>query len=299
MPPNRNAKDVVKGLYDTHLHPGPDVYPRVADAIEIVQMARHAGMGGVVFKTYAFMNALLATLLERHYPGIDIIGAICLEAAVGGINPWAVEMAIEAGAKVIWLPALDSEWNLLWAERYGQSAASQLFAKRPRLSPVRDGKVSAEALEIFRMVGAADIVLQSGHLHEDHRELVAEAALQQGVRKFIITHANMRQNFISLEQHRRLVQYPNVYFEYCAAALLPWLDNQDPAEIAAMIRTVGPERAVLGSDAGYSQSQNGLIHPHPVEALAALVGALQKQGFSEVEIQLMGRHNPRRMFGLE
>jgi hypothetical protein len=302
------SRDLVKGLYDVHIHPGPDPYARVADAIEIVQLARNAGMGGVVLKVYEFMTAQLATMLQHHYPGIDVIGTVCLEGAVGGINPRAVEMAIRAGAKVVWLPALDSEWNHIVAERYRtekRSATIHLDGLRNRadtrrsLSPVRDGQVTAEALEVFRLAGDADLVVQSGHLNEDHREMVVDAALKQGVKKFIFTHVNASWNYVSIEQHKRLAQYPIVYFEYCVMPLLPWVDNQDPGVIAGMIRSVGVDRTVLGTDAGASWSQRGLMNPYPVEGMAALVGALKLQGFSDAEIQIMARQNPRRLFNLD
>jgi hypothetical protein len=67
------SRDLVRGLYDFHIHPGPDPYARVADAIEIVQLARHAGMGGVVLKVYEFMTGQLATMLQHHHPGIDVM----------------------------------------------------------------------------------------------------------------------------------------------------------------------------------------------------------------------------------
>jgi len=302
------SRELVKGLYDFHIHPGPDPYARVADAIEIVQLARNAGMGGVVFKVYEFMTGQLATLLQHHHPGIGVIGSVCLEGAVGGINPRAVEMAARAGAKVVWLPALDSEWNHVMAARYQaekRSTVTHLDGLRNRadtrrsLTPVRDGKVTSEALEVFKLAGEADMVIQSGHLNEDHRELVVEAAVGQGVKKFVFTHSNASWNYVSIEQHRRLSQYPIVYFEYCVMPLLPWVDNQPPSVMVDMIRSVGPERAVLGTDSGVSWSQKGLMNPYPVEGLAALVGTLKLQGFSDAEIQLMGRHNPRRLLDLD
>jgi hypothetical protein len=302
------SRDLVKGLYDMHIHPGPDPFARVADAIQIVQLARQAGMGGIVFKVYEFMTAQLATMLQHHYPGIDVIGSICLEGAVGGINPRAVEMAVRAGAKVLWLPALDSEWNHIMAERYRaeqRTTVTHLDGLRNRadtrrsLTPVRDGKVTPEAVEVFKLAGDADMVVQSGHLNEDHRDLVIEAAAKQGVKNFVFTHANASWNFVSVEEHRRLAQYPIVYFEYCVMPLLPWVDNQDPAMIASMIRSVGPERCVLGTDAGVSWSEKGLMNPYPVEGLAALVGTLKKQGFTDAEIQIMARRNPRKLLNLD
>ncbi len=302
------SRDLVRGLYDMHIHPGPDPYARVADALQVVQLARQAGMGGIVFKVYEYMTAQLATMLQHHYPGIDVIGSICLEGAVGGINPRAVEMAVRAGARVVWLPALDSEWNHIVAERYRaerRAAVTHLDGLRNRadtrrsLAPVREGRVTPEAMEVFKLAGDADLVVQSGHLNEKHREPVIEAAAKQGVKKFVFTHANASWNFVSVEEHVRLAQYPIVHFEYCVMPLLPWVDNQDPALIASMIRSVGPGRCVLGTDAGVSWSEKGLMNPYPVEGLAALVGALRQQGFTDDDIQTMARRNPRRLLNLD
>jgi len=302
------SRDQVRGLYDTHIHPGPDPYARVADAYEVVEEAKRNEMGGVVLKVYEFMTPQLATLLTRRVPGIDVVGAVCLEGTQGGISPRATEVAIRAGAKVVWLPALDSEWNDAVNARYQAEARATVTHldglrnrsdPRGRLSPVRNGVVTPEALEVFGIVGQADIVLQSGHLNEAHRQLVAEAALAQGVRKFVLTHANASWNYVPIEQARALSRYDNVYFEICALPLLPWIDNQRPEEVGAFVRAVGPERIVLGTDAGVSWTDRGIMNPHPVEALAALVGVLKRQGFGQAEIELMGRQNPRRLFNLD
>jgi hypothetical protein len=41
------------------------------------------------------------------------------------------------------------------------------------------------------------------------------------------------------------------------------------------------------------------MNPYSVEGLAALVGALKLQEFSDSEIQIVGRHNPRRLLDLD
>lgn len=56
---------------------------------------------------------------------------------------------------------------------------------------------------------------------------------------------------------------------------------------------------MLGTDSGVSWSQKGLMNPYSVEGLAALVGALKLQEFSDSEIQIVGRHNPRRLLDLD
>ena len=42
-------------------------------------------------------------------PGIHALGAISLNAGVGGLNAQAVEIAARGGARIVWLPTVDSE----------------------------------------------------------------------------------------------------------------------------------------------------------------------------------------------
>ena len=65
-----------------------------------------------------------------------------------------------------------------------------------------------------------------------------------------------------------------------------------PAQLADFIRQVGPEHSILSTDLG--QAGN----PFPPDGLAAFRGAMQKEGFSERDLDRMMKDNPAAWLGL-
>ena len=63
--------------------------------------------------------------------------------------------------------------------------------------------------------------------------------------------------------------------------------------IAADIRSIGVEHAILSSDLG----QGGA--PMPADGFATLLEALRKKGFSDQELDRMAKENPARLLGLD
>jgi hypothetical protein len=106
-------KDLIKGAYDLHVHSAPDVLPRKMDDIEMAQRIIDAGMAGYAIKSHYFCTAERAALINKMYPQCNALGAITLNSSVGGINPTAVEMAARAGAKIVWFPTCDSEYETI------------------------------------------------------------------------------------------------------------------------------------------------------------------------------------------
>lgn len=303
------VKEHLKGTIDFHVHPGPDPMPRVADAFEMVTLARNAGMRGIVFKCFEYMTPQLATILERHIPGISVFGSICLEGACGGFNPRAVEMAIRAGAKVVFMPALDTSYNRIVMEQYQKEKREETTHlwgvidrqdTRRDLRVLEDGKLAEGLSEILDMTAEHNLVVQTSHMYPEDRETFVEEAQRRGVKKIVFTHANASWAFIPLEEQKKLAEKEGVYFEYSYPPLAPGVDKQDPNELVKMIRAVGPEKAVLGSDAGVSFAiTHGGAWPHPTEALAALIGALLTHGMSEEEIDYVSKTTPAKLLNLK
>ena len=65
-----------------------------------------------------------------------------------------------------------------------------------------------------------------------------------------------------------------------------------PAAYADMIRKVGVDHVIMGSDFG----QPG--RPMPPDGLALFAGVMRKEGFSEQELYRMMAENPARAMGL-
>src|SRR5690554_1830154 len=106
-----NSKELLAGMIDFHVHPGPDAHSRVADAYEIAFLANRFEMKGIVLKHHDTSTSHIADILSKQFPKLNIVGGLCLEGVTGGINPRAVEVAIRSGAKIIWMPSLDAYNN--------------------------------------------------------------------------------------------------------------------------------------------------------------------------------------------
>src|SRR3954451_17907222 len=106
--PSARARELVRGAYDVHIHVAPDVMRRRIDDVSLAERFAAVGMAGFVLKSHYIATAERAEVVRRARPGVDALGAITLNASVGGMNTIAVEIAGRGGAKVVWLPTVDS-----------------------------------------------------------------------------------------------------------------------------------------------------------------------------------------------
>src|SRR5262249_29416379 len=74
-----------------------------------VAEAAAAGHRAIVLKSHDSPTASLAWAVQRDVgDAIAVFGGICCDREVGGMNPAAVEVALELGARIVWLPTLSS-----------------------------------------------------------------------------------------------------------------------------------------------------------------------------------------------
>ena len=61
-------------------------------------------------------------ILEKLFPetGVKLFSGIALNNASGGINPHAVNHAINIGAKIVWLPTLSAANHIAKSARRGE-----------------------------------------------------------------------------------------------------------------------------------------------------------------------------------
>ena len=85
-PPSKRARELLRGAYDTHIHVAPDVVPRIVDDVTLAQRFAELGMDGFVLKSHYTSTAERASVVRAAVPGIQALGAIVLNRAVGGMN---------------------------------------------------------------------------------------------------------------------------------------------------------------------------------------------------------------------
>ena len=276
----------IEGAYDLHVHSSPDLFPRIADDVQMVTDAAARGFAGVVMKNHFEGTASRAQLAARSVPGLKVYGGLVLNRYVGGVNPRAVEAALRLGARIVWMPTLDSACHRAAFGFGGGFAAQSSGLETPGegIVIVRDGRLVPEAREVMALVKERGAALATGHVSfEEIRALVEEAAAQD-FRKLILTHPYDRAPGLTLAQVQSLAR-PYVRIEFVFCSITPSWRFTDAATIAHCIRTLGAARFVISSDGG--QAHN----PMPAEGYRRFVTALHAEGVAAGDFRVMCRDN--------
>ena len=105
----------LNGIIDMHVHTAPDVCQRTYNDLELTAAAVRAGARAIVIKGHHCSTVARAALCNAYNRmafdsnSFVMYGGLVLNYEVGGLNPQAVQTALEMGAKVIWLPTVDAE----------------------------------------------------------------------------------------------------------------------------------------------------------------------------------------------
>jgi Family of unknown function (DUF6282) len=304
--PSDRARELLRGAYDTHMHISPDVVERKIDDISLARNFAELGMDGFVLKSHYGSTAERAAVVRAAVPGIQALGAISLNRAVGGINPLAVEIAAREGARTVWLPTVDSvnesHEREAWAGREQQSKVPvwvklqlELREQGIELPPVpvvdeSDGTVLPELREVLGRIARHDMLLATGHLSRDEIFAVVDAALEEGVRDIVVTHPEFPSQDLSVEDQKSLADQ-GALLERCfttphtgKVTWERWIEN---------IRATGPEHSVLSTDLGQ------VFNPPVEDGMALMVDRLLDAGFKEEEVYVMAVVNTRIVAGVE
>src|SRR5512135_336789 len=177
--PSERARELLTGAYDTHMHVAPDVVERKIDDITLARTFAELGMDGFVLKSHYGSTAERAAVVRKAVPGINALGAIALNRAVGGINPLAVEIAAREGARTVWLPTVDSvneshEREAPAGARVPVWVKLQLDLREQgiEIPPVPvvnpdDGTLVPELHEVLNLIARHNMLLATGHLSRD------------------------------------------------------------------------------------------------------------------------------------
>jgi hypothetical protein len=269
------------GLIDMHIHTAPDVRPRLLDDLEAARQAADAGMRAVVFKSHVTCTADRAAIAQKVVPEVHVFGSVTLNDAVGGLNPAAVEAALDLGARVVWMPTISAYNHIV--KHGGAPSGVRLLTEDDQLQPVLS--------DIFDLVKQHDAILATGHVSMQEIAALVRAALAAGVRKVVVTHPEVPWVDMPADIQVELRDLGAI-FERCYVSSMPAGGDVSCARIVSDIRQVGVESTVVATDFGLAAL------PAPVEGMRAYIAALLAEGFSERDIQWMAGENPARLLGL-
>jgi len=268
-------------LIDMHIHTAPDVRPRYADDIRTVREAKDAGMSAVLIKSHQTLTSDRARIAEDIVGGIRVFGGLALNDAVGGLNPFAVEIAINMGAKEIWLPT-----------RSAAQARNEDGLLGGITITTDDGRLKCEVWRILEMARDANVILASGHISPAETVQLVKEARKMGLRKIVVTHPEAHFTWMPVETQKEIAS-DGVYFERCYVDTTPAMNSTvTVAEIASHIQEVGVQYTVVSTDFGQATS------PPPVEGMRAYLAKLSHHGITEEEIRKMARENPAYLLDL-
>ena len=85
------ARELLEGAYDLHVHTNPSHFKRSQDDFELARTLDRYHMAGAVIKVHYGATQSRAILTNAHSGAqAKLYGAVTLDWPVGGLNPYAV-----------------------------------------------------------------------------------------------------------------------------------------------------------------------------------------------------------------
>jgi hypothetical protein len=285
----------LKGAIDIHVHSSPSIFPRSVDDFELAKQAKQAGMRAIVLKAHEESTVSRAKLVSKVVEGIEVYGSLVLNEYVGGLNPYAVDMAIQQGAKLIWMPTGSAKNHI---EHYGGKSDYKEMKSEIRLLPQKgitilseDGQLLPVVYDIIDLVKGSGAALASGHLSPLETRILVETAVSRGVEKVLVAHPDLKINKMDLSLQIELVKM-GAYVEKSMLTLMPLWKSIESDELVRGIRQIGVEKCILQTDFGQ------VNHPVPTEGYNTFIQILLEQGLTEREVEQMACSNPAELIGL-
>ncbi len=297
--PSERAQALVTGGYDLHTHIGPDVMKRRIEDVELAHRFAEAGLAGFALKSHYTSTAERATVVGRVVPGVRVIGTLTLNAAVGGMNALAVEIAAREGARIVWMPTVDSPAETagraepapgqhvpLWARIQHELRDAGLAIEPVRVADA--GRVLPQTRAVLQTIARHGLVLATAHLGRDDTFAVVEAAFEEGVELVVVTHPEFTCQDFSIEDQVALVER-GCLIERCLST--PLTGKTTFEHVFDGVRAVGLERNFFSSDFGNPD------YPPVEHGLAIWADKLLEAGFDDGEIREMIVEGSKRVAG--
>jgi hypothetical protein len=283
---------LLQGSIDLHIHSAPDIYARVLNDIELARQAQEMGMRAILVKNH-FESTAGRARLATDETGFPVFGAIALNHAVGGLNPYAVDMALKMGAKVVWLPTLHSR-QFLQNRSHVLNVTQSLGEELQGIYMLNeDGSLKEALYAIFDLVARQNAILATGHISIDEARAVVREATRRGVNKIVVTHPLASFLGYGLDEMKEMLDLGATFLEHVYNDTTRHVGR--PIPIRALydgIRAVGAQHCIMSTDSGQ------WLNPVPAQQFGIYMQDMLDLGLSEREIRTMTADNPARALGL-
>jgi uncharacterized protein DUF6282 len=285
--PDAEADGLLVGGVDLHTHPGPSPFPRRMSILDAATDAATVGFRAIVCKSHhhSMQSDILA--LESAGladTGVRAFGGIALNRTVGGLNPYAVELALRMGGRVVWFPTISSTAHIEFHQSHHHSgfpvAGIPLRDNEPISVVGDDGALVPEAQDILSVIAGESAILNCGHLPADEIDVLVPAAVAAGVERIVVSHPD----FIVGASPERVGSWcrQGANVEHCLAMVVKNpSDGSGVEKVAGFLREAGVGHTIFSSDLG--QKNN----PLPITAYRRMVRRLLDAGTAEDDITAM------------
>lgn len=288
---------ILQGAVDLHVHPAPSPFPRRIGILDAARDAAEAGFSAIVVKSHH--TSMQTDVLALRGAGladvdIDVFSGIALNRTIGGLNPYAVELFLSLGAKVVWFPTISSRAHIDFHHVHHDSRfpTSQFTLRdhEPLSILAEDGGVLPEVHDILEVIRSHGAILNAGHLPAEEIDVLVPIARAAGVDRIVISHPT----FIigaSPERTKTWVS-EGATVEHCLALAVG--REESPLTQAALtpyLEACGVSGTVFSSDLG---QQNSIL---PVSGFRRMVRRMLDAGVSGDDIHQMVATNGQQLLG--
>lgn len=279
------ATDLLEDALDVHVHTAPDLVERFQTDVALAKALQEAGMSGAVVKSHVLPTVGRVDLVNEGVGEDLLYGGIALNGSVGGLNPDAVQVALDLGATIVWLPTAWSENHARQAREAGvdEFVGQRVPGPDEWLSVLDDDSLVPAVTEILDMVAEADAVLGTGHVAPEATEAVVDACVARDVR-CLVNHPFFRIVDLPIEQQVELADRGAI-MEYCAYAVGS-THGHSVNRVVEAVERVGADSALVATDFGQATNP-------PVEGLGRFAAALVDAGLDRETVRTLVSATPR------
>ena len=290
---------ILDGAVDLHVHPSPSPFPRRLPIAEAAWQAHEAGFRAILVKSHHHSMVTDIRAASEALGGlpIPVVSGVALNNYVGGLNPYAAELALAQGGRMVWFPTISSHAHICVHEAEGQNMrfpTNNLGLRHTTEIGILDaeGALKPEVLDILEVIKAHDAIMSCGHLDADQTERLIEQASSMGIKRILVNHPN----FVIGAEPERVRRWvglgARIEHSICQyddrTSFYQWgLDV-----LLGFVKAAGVESTLLGSDLG--QANN----PLPVDAYARMVRGLLDAGVSKEDVRRLIADNPADLLGI-
>ena len=279
------VRDLLVDAVDLHVHPGPSPFPRRIGIYEAARQAGNAGFRAIFVKSHhhSMVTDIHAVRDAMGSLPIPVYSGVALNNQVGGLNPYAVELALQQGGRIVWFPTIASDKHICVHNDELKFPSTTTTMRKDTPVQIRDehGAVRQEVRDILSLIKESDAVLSGGHLDVPDLDLLVRTAHEMGLPRILINHPN----FITGATPAQCAEWVELgaRFEHslCMYDERSTFFHWKIDVLLDYIKAVGVGRTLLCSDLG--QKNN----PLPVEAYGKVVRALLDVGLSHQDIRLL------------